>query len=73
MERVGTLKTTLTVGRLTCPQVRSQFEKAKLFGLDLEWVESKGWLESDFHIVLRGSESQLHSFAKTLKEWTEAS
>jgi len=69
MERIGTLKTTLTAGVLFRGQVRSQFEKAKFMGLDLTWFESKRWLESDFHILLKGTESQLKSFADTLKAW----
>ena len=64
-ERTGTLKTTLTAGVLTRGQVRSQFERAKFMGMDIEWIES------DFHIIVRGTEAQLHSMEKIIKGWVE--
>ena len=68
-ELSGTLKCTLIAGMLIRGRIRSQFEKAKFMGFDLKWIESKRWIESDFHIVLKGTESQLYSFKKTIQTW----
>jgi len=70
-ERSGTLKTTLVAGALTRGAVRSQLERAKFMGMDIDWRESKRWTESDFHIIIRGTESQLRSAEETIKGWAE--
>jgi hypothetical protein len=41
---------TITAGRLLWGQVRDCLKQAKFLGMDIEWIESSGWVERDFTI-----------------------
>jgi hypothetical protein len=41
---------TITAGRLLWGQVRDCLNQAKFRGMDIEWIESSGWVERDFTI-----------------------
>ena len=50
---------TFTVGRLLCKTVRQNLDKAKFMGRNLDYIESKGWLESEF--TVRGDEAAIRA------------
>lgn len=59
-----------TAGRLLCGEVRSFLDKCKFKGMDIEYLESSGWLERDF--TIKGSDNDILAIHKSLKKWSES-
>ncbi len=57
----------LTVGRMLCGQVRDFLESCKFKGMDIEYLESSGWLERDF--TVKGSNDDIIAVHQSFKDW----
>lgn len=57
----------LTAGRLLCGEVRDYLTEAKFKGADIEWIESKGWIERDF--VVKGNDNHVKQIGMALNAW----
>lgn len=66
-EKVIVTVTSLTVGVLLWNTVRDYLNKMKFYGLDIEWIESSGFVEREF--VIRGPKEQMDIVNKDLQEW----
>ena len=65
------IKITFTVGLLLRPTVRRELAKYldRRDGITYQIKEYKGWLDSDFLLVLCGPGPQVQQTANVLREW----
>jgi len=59
--------TSITVGRLLCGTVRGYLDKCKFKGMDVDYIESGGWIEREF--VIKGSNEDIIKIHAALKAW----
>lgn len=57
---------TFTAGIVFCRPIRKYLQECKLDGLDLEWMEGRGWLRRDWSV--RGATAAVEMFQAELKE-----
>ena len=56
-----------TAGRMLCGKVRSFLEQCKFKGMDIEYIESSGWVTRDF--TIKGSDNDILTVHRSLAEW----
>jgi hypothetical protein len=60
---------TITVGRMLCGKVRLFLDQCKFKGMDVDYLESSGWVERDF--TIKGSDKDVLSVHASLKDWSD--
>ena len=58
---------TFTIGRMLCRQVRDFLDKCKFRGLDIEYIESSGWIDREF--TIKGSANDIAHINQSLANW----
>lgn len=53
------------LGRLLCGGFRNMLAECKMFGMEIEWHESGGWISRTF--TVRGPKSSLMAIEETIK------
>ena len=60
----------MTLGRLFARKTRFELEKyCAREGLEVSFMESKGWLETDYQVIIRGAASKWPKVQKELETW----
>ena len=59
----------LTVGRLLCGEVRYFLDSCKFKGMDIEYLESSGWVQREF--IVKGSDQAILSINSSLVKWVK--
>lgn len=59
-----------TVGRLLCGQIRDFLKQIQFTHGNIDWIESKGWIERTF--IIKGNADTIKLIAERLKIWSEA-
>ena len=59
----------ITVGRMLCGQVRNFLNKCKFQGMDIEYLESSGWVQRDF--TIKGPVNDVTTVQKSLEAWID--
>lgn len=61
---------TYTVGRLVCSKFRNFLDQCKFKGMDIEYIESSGWIERDF--MIKGSDQDVLIIKSSLDEFSDS-
>jgi hypothetical protein len=56
-----------TAGRLLCGKVRDYLKGCKFRGMDIDFMESSGWVERDF--LIKGSDEAIFEVRASLMRW----
>lgn len=60
----------LTVGRAHCGRIRDFLKRCKFKGVDIEYIESSGWIQRSF--TVKGSDDDIVSIHKAYLDWAKA-
>jgi len=61
---------TFTAGRMLCGQVRDFLNQCKFKGMDIEFIESSGWITRDF--TIKGSNKDVLTIHASLKNFADS-
>ena len=60
---------TFTTGRFVCGHVRDFLNQCKFKGMDVDYMESSGWIERTF--TIRGSDNDIEHVSQTLQAYAK--
>lgn len=60
---------TVEVGRLLWNPLRDYLRARKFAGMDVEWIESSGWIKRTF--TIKGSEASMAIVRRDLARWAK--
>jgi len=61
---------TFTAGRMLCGKVRDFLNQCKFKGMDIDYIESSGWIERDF--TIKGADKDILTVATSLENWANS-
>jgi len=56
-----------TAGRLLCGHIRDFLASRKFAGMEIEWMESSGWLERTF--TVKGRDEDVQLINRAIAKW----
>lgn len=59
---------TFTAGRMLCGNIRDFLDQCKFKGMDIDYIESSGWIERDF--TIKGSNDDVLKVHASLESWS---
>ena len=60
---------TFTAGRMLCGKVRDFLDQCKFKGMDIDYIESSGWIQREF--TIKGSNDDVRTIHASLKNWSD--
>jgi len=58
----------LTAGRMLCGKIRNFLNRCKFEGMNIEFIESSGWITRDF--VIKGDAADMNTIKGSLDIWS---
>ena len=58
---------TYVAGRMLCGTLREYLDECKFKGMDIDYLEGKGWIERKF--TIKGSDADVKRVGETINRW----